>query len=124
MKGIALILAFVIFSTSVKASSFIGGVIDNIGNGASISTCCKAKSPSNTQLTCEIDQEKEPQEEEKDVCCKDGDCDCTCCLHIAYMINFGDYSFISNDFSNVKFGYSFIYQADFLTSVFHPPLRL
>jgi len=116
VKGLALILALVIFSTSLKASTFAMGLIGAAKGEISNSSCCK-KSDDSTIKTCD---ESEDSQEEKG-CCEGDDCKCTCCLHIAFLQQFSYNTFQLNDFSEVKFGYSFLYRADYLTSVFHPP---
>ena len=121
VKGIALILSFIIFSTSLKASAFVGGMVGAIGEGMSTSSCCKIDEKVIDLTHCDLDQEKEDEQERKG-CCDEDDCDCACCLHITYVLNGSSYVFGASDFSDVKFDYSFLYQADFLTSVFHPPL--
>lgn len=117
MKGIALILALIIFSTSLKASAFASGISGTInGDNASSYSCCK-KSDDTAAKECSNSEE----DEEESGCCEGDDCKCTCCLHIAFLQQFSHNSICLNDFLEVKFGYSFLYQDDYLTSVFHPP---
>lgn len=114
MKGIAFILALIIFSTSVKGSSFTMAII---GASQGTMSCCK-KSDDSSVKHCD---ESEEEDQEDSGCCEGDNCNCTCCLHIAYLQHFNHNSFGPNDFSEVKFDYSFLYHADYLSSVFHPP---
>lgn len=115
MKGITLILALLIFSTSLKASAFISGMANALHGEMTTVSCCKSVDSS-------LDQECDlPQEEEESDCCEGNSCDCACCLHIAYISHLGQMAGLGDDFAEVKFGYSFLYQADYLTAVFHPP---
>jgi len=88
-------------------------------SGATSKSCCK-KSDESTYNQC---GESEEQQEESS-CCEGDNCNCACCLHIVYMQQFNYKSFVLNDFSAVKFDYSFLYQADYLKAVFHPPAFL
>ncbi|MEM9545642.1 MAG: hypothetical protein AAGA77_06700 [Bacteroidota bacterium] len=119
MKGISLILAFLIFLTSLKASSFVAGFAYAMGVAYSFSSCCKKADDSNLKQCSDT-----PDNQEKKGCCEGNDCDCTCCLHIAYIQQLSDHSISSSYFSEVKFNYSFLYRADYLNSVFHPPAYL
>ncbi|MDF1694270.1 MAG: hypothetical protein P1U56_00465 [Saprospiraceae bacterium] len=116
MKSIALILSLIIFSTSLKASAFFVGAVGAINGVTSSHSCC---SPSLDEETKECESSNEEEQEEG--CCKSGNCDCTCCLHIAYLQQFSTQKVSIGDFSDIKFDYSFFYRADYLASVFHPP---
>lgn len=118
VKGIAFILALMIFSTSIKASAFVGGMSNAFGGDMTSNSCCKSIDTSDLKECSDSEEEKEDEG-----CCEGEGCDCTCCLHIAYFQSFSQSNGKLNDFSDVKFGYSFLYQADYLTSVFHPPAR-
>ena len=119
MKGIAFILALIIFSTSLKASAFVSAFTGAVKGEVSSYSCCQTSEDSDLK-SC--DDSKEDQEEKG--CCEGESCKCTCCLHIAYLQQFSHGSNQLNDFSEVKFDYSFLYQADYLSSVFHPPALL
>lgn len=68
-------------------------------------------------------KECETADEEKDDegCCKGDSCNCKCCAHIVYVQHLTHQKMKSLTFKDVQFGYSFLYHADYLTSVFHPP---
>lgn len=84
--------------------------------GSTSFSCCK-KSEDTTTNECGSSEE----DKEESGCCEGGDCSCTCCLHLAFLQQFSQSSSSLNDFSDVKFGYSFLYQDDYLKSIFHPP---
>lgn len=119
MKGIALILALIIFSTSVKASSFVSGVVGAVKGDVVSHSCCKT--PDNSDIKDCSDTE---QNEEESGCCEGNECNCACCLHVAFLQQYLYDSNHLSDFSEVKFGYSFLYRADYLTAVFHPPTKV
>ncbi len=119
MKGITLILALIIFSTSIKASAFAGGLVGAIQGSNSSFSCCKISEDSDVKECSESDENQE-----ESGCCEGDSCNCTCCLHITYLQHFLPNPTHLSDFSEVKFGYSFLYQADYLASVFHPPAFL
>ena len=116
MKGIALILALIIFSTSVKASSFISGIAGTIKGDVVSNSCCKISDSSDVKECSDTEQD-----EEESGCCEGDECNCACCFHVAFLQQLLHDSNQFNNFSEVKFGYSFLYQADYLKAVFHPP---
>ena len=119
MKGIAFILALIIFSTSLKASSFVSGVAGAVkGDGVSHS-CCKVSDNSDLK-----DCSEPEQNQEESGCCEGNECNCACCLHVAFLQQLLHDSNQLSDFSEVKFGYTFLYQADYLKAVFHPPSKV
>lgn len=120
VKGIAVILAMIIFSTSVKASAFVAGAAGALGAISTVSTtCCK------TTHHADVAECGDSEEEQEDKGCCEGDgCNCACCLHIAFLQQLSPNAIQSTNFSDVKFGYSFLYQASYLKSVFHPPAFL
>lgn len=122
MKGIAFILAMIIFSASLKASAFVSGMATALGSETTIESCCKTTDTFEAN-SCS-DTQEDPQENNEDGCCEGPECDCTCCLHIAYFQTFSTNNGNLNDFTEVKFGYNFLYQADYLSAVFHPPALL
>ena len=116
MKGIALILALFIFSTSVQASSFVSGIVGALKGDAFSYSCCKISDNSDLKECSDTEQEQEESD-----CCEGNECHCACCLHIAFLQQLLHDSNHLNDFSEVKFGYAFHYHADYLKAVFHPP---
>jgi len=116
VKGIALLLAILIFSPSLKASAFVGGLIGAVQGNTSTYSCCMVSDDADIK-----DCSQSEEDQEKEGCCEGDSCHCLCCLHIAYLQQFSQNSTHLNDFSEVNFNYSFLYQADYLTSVFHPP---
>jgi len=118
VKGIALILSLLIFSTSVKASSFVMGLSGAIQGVALSYSCCQKDDLAEVDFCDDRDQS---QEQKDKGCCEGNNCDCTCCLHMAFMINYSTSSNVTTTFSEVKFDYAFLYHADYLNAVFHPP---
>lgn len=57
----------------------------------------------------------------QDNCCGDMDCGCTCCVHIMILTFSVDLGYFSESFVESGYGYSWDYQRDHLSIVFHPP---
>lgn len=120
MKGIALILAFFIFSTSIKASAFVEGISGAFQGNMISHSCCKTFDDSAVKECSDSDEDNQ----EENSCCEGNSCKCSCCLHITFLQHFSSNPNQISVFSEVKFGYSFLYHAEYLRSIFHPPTKI